>query len=281
MKMLLHVDTPHEPFTLVRAGSAGDTLNKILDSLKPQAAYLTGHAGRRAPCCPSKVASPSDVPRFAEPFFLKFNANWRFRIVMSPRSSRRRGSESSASGGRSGGIIQSHDPRPGRRVHPGARVHAARDTRCGARPSHAMAVGARVHDDRQTVTVLVPTVRSDRALRNLGANGRVAFTSGHVSHEVLPAQGDLRLLRAGGRRGSGPPGGLPGRAPGLRPRGGVPRGHRSAVHPGLRPRAGHRDHLPRGGGLPADTRPGRRNSPGLEEHAVGILPKRSGPRCRE
>jgi hypothetical protein len=47
MKMLLHVDIPHEPFTLVRAGSAGDTLNKILDSLKPQAAYSTEHDGRR------------------------------------------------------------------------------------------------------------------------------------------------------------------------------------------------------------------------------------------
>jgi len=31
-----------------------------------------------------EVASPSDIPKFAEPFFLKFNADCRFRIVMSP-----------------------------------------------------------------------------------------------------------------------------------------------------------------------------------------------------
>jgi hypothetical protein len=85
MKMLLHVDIPHEPFnSLVRAGTAGDTLTKILDSLKPQAAYFTEQDGRRGALLVIDVASASDVPRFAEPFFLKFNADCRFRIVMSP-----------------------------------------------------------------------------------------------------------------------------------------------------------------------------------------------------
>jgi hypothetical protein len=85
MKMLLHVDIPHEPFnSLVRAGTAGETLTKILDSLKPQAAYFTEQDGRRGAFLVIDVASPSDVPGFAEPFFLKFNADCRFRIVMSP-----------------------------------------------------------------------------------------------------------------------------------------------------------------------------------------------------
>jgi hypothetical protein len=30
------------------------------------------------------IASPSDVPKIAEPFFLKFDAECRMRIVMSP-----------------------------------------------------------------------------------------------------------------------------------------------------------------------------------------------------
>jgi hypothetical protein len=57
------------------------------------------------------------------------------------------------------------------------------------RPAHAFIVGARVHDDRQTVTVLVPTARADRTLRNLADNGRVACACGHVSHESYQLKG--------------------------------------------------------------------------------------------
>jgi hypothetical protein len=85
MKMLLNVDIPHEPFnSLVRAGTAGDTINKILDSLKPQAVYFTEQHGRRGAVLLIELDSPSDIPRFAEPFFLKFNADCHFGVVMSP-----------------------------------------------------------------------------------------------------------------------------------------------------------------------------------------------------
>ena len=85
MKMLLHVDIPHEPFnSLVRAGTAGETLSKILDSLKPQAVYFSEQDGRRGAVLLIELDSPSDIPRFAEPFFLKLNADCRFRVVMSP-----------------------------------------------------------------------------------------------------------------------------------------------------------------------------------------------------
>jgi hypothetical protein len=85
MKMLLNVDIPHEPFnSLVRDGTAGDTIRKILDSLKPEAVYFTEQHGRRGVVLLIELHGPSDVPRFAEPFFLKFNADCHFRIVMSP-----------------------------------------------------------------------------------------------------------------------------------------------------------------------------------------------------
>jgi hypothetical protein len=85
MRILLSVDIPHEPFnSLVRAGTAGDKLTKILDSLKPLAVYFTERDGHRGAELVIDVASPSDVPRFAEPFFLTFNADCRFRIAMSP-----------------------------------------------------------------------------------------------------------------------------------------------------------------------------------------------------
>jgi hypothetical protein len=51
------------------------------------------------------------------------------------------------------------------------------------RPAHTMAVGAVVHDDRQTVTVFVPTARSERLLGDLTANGRIAVGIALASHE--------------------------------------------------------------------------------------------------
>jgi hypothetical protein len=57
------------------------------------------------------------------------------------------------------------------------------------RPSHTVAVGARVHDDRRTVTVFVPTARSDRALRDLKGNGRIALGIGLATHEAYQIKG--------------------------------------------------------------------------------------------
>ena len=57
------------------------------------------------------------------------------------------------------------------------------------RPAHLTAVGAVVHDDRQTVTVFVPTARAERALRDLAANGRIALGAGLASHEAYQLKG--------------------------------------------------------------------------------------------
>ena len=85
MKMLLTVEIPHEPFnSLVRSGKAGEILGGILDTIKPEAAYFTEQDGMRGGIFVINVQSPSDVPSFSEPFFLKFQANCKFRILMSP-----------------------------------------------------------------------------------------------------------------------------------------------------------------------------------------------------
>ena len=48
MKMLLTVDIPHEPFNaLVRSGKAGELIGRILETIKPEAAYFTEQDGRR------------------------------------------------------------------------------------------------------------------------------------------------------------------------------------------------------------------------------------------
>jgi len=83
--MLLTVTIPHEPFnTLVREKKAGAILGRILETLQPEAVYFTEENGTRGVVLVIDVAEPSRVPSFAEPFFLNFNADCRFRIVMSP-----------------------------------------------------------------------------------------------------------------------------------------------------------------------------------------------------
>jgi hypothetical protein len=39
------------------------------------------------------VQSPSDLPSFSEPFFLKFQANCKFRVLMSPDDLQKAGLE--------------------------------------------------------------------------------------------------------------------------------------------------------------------------------------------
>lgn len=85
MKMLLTVEFPLEPFnSLVRSGKVGEILERILDTIKPETAYFTEQDGKRGGIFIVDVKKSSDVPIFVEPFFLNFDANCKFRIVMSP-----------------------------------------------------------------------------------------------------------------------------------------------------------------------------------------------------
>jgi len=84
MRMLLTARFPVEPFnTLVRKGEAGNTLQSIVEALKPEAAYFTEDGGQRAAIFVVDLPTPSDIPRLVEPFFLKFNANCHLKVVMS------------------------------------------------------------------------------------------------------------------------------------------------------------------------------------------------------
>ena len=92
MRMLLNVHLPHEPFNAaVRKGTIGDTIGKILDTIKPEAVYFTEQDGHRGAILIVNVENPSQIPAFAEPWFLHFNADCKFRIVMSPDDLKRAG----------------------------------------------------------------------------------------------------------------------------------------------------------------------------------------------
>ena len=53
-------------------------------NLKPEAVYFSERKGKRGGVMIMDVASPSDVPRIAEPFFLTYNAEVRFHVCMTP-----------------------------------------------------------------------------------------------------------------------------------------------------------------------------------------------------
>jgi hypothetical protein len=92
MRMLLRASFPNEPFnSLVRKGTAGEVMNKILSAIKPEAAYFTEIDGQRTGILIVNLESASQIPALAEPFFLNFNAECRFRPVMSPEDLQKAG----------------------------------------------------------------------------------------------------------------------------------------------------------------------------------------------
>ena len=85
MRMLVHVKIPHEPFnTAVRKGNVGKTIQSILDEIKPESINFTNYNGQRGAIMIVDMTDPSKVPSIAEPWFLSFNADVEFHIIMSP-----------------------------------------------------------------------------------------------------------------------------------------------------------------------------------------------------
>jgi hypothetical protein len=85
MKILMHAKLPHAPFNAaVKDGSAGAKLNKILEATKPEAVYFTEFGGHRTAVMILDMPDASKIPALAEPWFLTFEADVEFRIVMTP-----------------------------------------------------------------------------------------------------------------------------------------------------------------------------------------------------
>ncbi len=94
MKMLLRVTLPHEPFNaLVKKGTVGKTLEKIMGELKPEAAYFSLNNGQRSALMVVNVTNGGDYVKYAEPFFLEFKANISFEILMTPEELKASGIE--------------------------------------------------------------------------------------------------------------------------------------------------------------------------------------------
>lgn len=85
MKMLMHVKFPHEEFNkTVKNGTVGEKMQKIIESSKPQSVFFTEANGRRSALMIVNMENESQIPKLAEPWFLQFNADVEFHVVMSP-----------------------------------------------------------------------------------------------------------------------------------------------------------------------------------------------------
>lgn len=85
MKMLVNVKCPIEPFnSMVRNGTVGEIISRVIDDIKPESIYFTEQDGNRGAVMVVEVANASDIPSIAEPWFLNFEAICEFRIAMTP-----------------------------------------------------------------------------------------------------------------------------------------------------------------------------------------------------
>jgi hypothetical protein len=66
--------------------TAGSKLSRILEAIKPEAVYFTEQNGQRG-----AVLIVDKIPALAEPWFLTFQADVEFRVVMSPDDLKRAG----------------------------------------------------------------------------------------------------------------------------------------------------------------------------------------------
>jgi hypothetical protein len=94
MRFVMHVSLPVDRFNqAVRDGSAGKKIAQILEELKPEAAYFCAKDGKRGGFLIVNLANTSEIPRFAEPWFLNFDAAVEFLPTMTPEDLARAGLE--------------------------------------------------------------------------------------------------------------------------------------------------------------------------------------------
>ena len=81
--MLLRVQLPVERGNAaIKDGSLQRTIESVLNTLKPEAAYFFPENGKRAALLVFDLPDPSQIPVVAEPFFQQLNASVALTPVM-------------------------------------------------------------------------------------------------------------------------------------------------------------------------------------------------------
>ena len=94
MRVLLNIKFPVQPFNeAVRDGSAGVKINRIMETMKPEAAYFTEQCGERSALIIVNLSDASKIPALAEPWFLTFDARVEVKPVMTPADLKKGGLE--------------------------------------------------------------------------------------------------------------------------------------------------------------------------------------------
>ncbi|PKB71052.1 MAG: hypothetical protein BZY87_07315 [SAR202 cluster bacterium Io17-Chloro-G6] len=83
MRMLFKISLPVEKANAaLKDGSFGATVHSILEGMEPEAAYFAEDNGMRTAFIFVDVATESDIPRLAEPWFQAFNAHLELHPAM-------------------------------------------------------------------------------------------------------------------------------------------------------------------------------------------------------
>jgi hypothetical protein len=86
MRMMMKVSLPVEAGNAAaRKGELGKTIQAILETIKPEAAYFTEEDGKRTGLIFFDMKDSSELPAIAEPWFLAFNASLTVRPAMNPQ----------------------------------------------------------------------------------------------------------------------------------------------------------------------------------------------------
>ncbi len=94
MRMMMTVTIPHQKFNAaVKDGTATAKMGKILDAIKPEAAYFTDHHGHRCAFLIVELSDTSKMPALADPWFLTFEADVQLHACMVPDDLKRAGLE--------------------------------------------------------------------------------------------------------------------------------------------------------------------------------------------
>lgn len=92
MRFVMEVSLPVEKFNAaVLDGSAGEKMGRILAELKPEAAYFTAVNGKRGGYLIVDLKNTSEIPKYAEPWFLYFDASVEFHPTMTPEDLQKAG----------------------------------------------------------------------------------------------------------------------------------------------------------------------------------------------